>query len=137
MLEESYFFGYNPEYNIKTKGFYVKAGDHCDFPHKIRDNYIHFKVFPSSKTSNHTLSDGYPYKEEEIFIGLSEENAIKVETSPNNFTFLFLFKISGIEKVVCYNPFSNGFITIPTAQKLRILIYENNTKNVVYDKLFQ
>lgn len=71
-----------------------------------------------------------------IFIPISEKKALEIETNPQNYSFYIVFKFDGLEKISWYNEFSDGTITLPKSDKLRLLVIENNTENIYYDKIY-
>jgi hypothetical protein len=124
------------EYSLKDKGFFIRTcwSDDYDFLHKIDDNYIYFTTFPSKIKSE--TNYGEIVKWEEFFVPMTEENAIKIENEPSSFSYVIIFKINGIQKVKWANEFSDGTIILPRADKLRLLIIENETQDIYFDNMY-
>lgn len=124
------------EYNLKDKGFYVQTcwSMDYDFPHKIDKNYIFFKALPSKlKTETYF---GQISKWEEFFIPLSESDGLNIENDPKKYSYIVIFKINGFESVVWDNEFSNGKIKLPRVDKLRLVVLENSTNKIYFDKIY-
>lgn len=142
MLKETYYLKISPlfkahnyhkgKYNLDDKGFYIRTcwNQDYDFSHKIDKNYLYFKSFPSKLIVN-----DYYGNHEEFFIPVSENEAIEIEENPTNFSFYIVFKFSGTEKVKWKNTFSDGTITLPKSDKIRLLIVENSSKKIIYDRV--
>lgn len=124
------------EYSIKDKGFYIKTcwNMDYDFPHKIDKNYIYFKALPSKlKTETYF---GETSKWEEFFIPLSESDGINIENDSNNCSYIVIFKINGLETVRWDNVFADWKITLPRVNKLRLVILNNKTQKIYFDKIY-
>ena len=105
-----------------------------DFPHKIDKNYIYFKALPSKlKTETYF---GETSKWEEFFIPLSESDGINIENDSNNCSYIVIFKINGLETVRWDNVFADWKITLPRVNKLRLVILNNKTRKIYFDKIY-
>ena len=124
------------EYSLKDKGFYVQTcwSMDYDFPHKIDKNYIFFKALPSKlKTETYF---GQKSKWEEFFIPLSESDGLNIENEPQKYSYIVLFKINGFETVAWDNMFANWKIALPRVDKLRLVVFENSTNRIYFDKIY-
>jgi len=138
--------GYQVKYDIQKKGFFISIG--IVLPYTCSRNFcpkilndIEFKQLTITKKYN--LLEGKNCYTQYLFLPMDESTALEVENNRNQIEILRVFNITGVYIATFSDPdfIADNFGKIGKVQvvkggSMRLLIYNKETEQIYFDKLY-